>query len=166
MKAIAKRSVAAALVAVVLTLPAGLSAKAKRGATLVVTRLDGTQVSGELIAVKPDTLLLLNAGAADLSVPFGDIHSVRIVRRSKIGKGVLYGFLAGALGGAVWGAANQDPDVWGEDTPSREHSSASSDWPPAASWDWRQVPIRLSRSPASRRRLWAITGPASPPTRV
>jgi hypothetical protein len=99
------RLTACLLIIGLLVLPAALSTKGKRGATLVVTRLDGTLVSGELIAVKLDSLPLLDTGAADLSVDFGDIPSVRIVRRSKIGKGVLYGFLGGALGGAVWGAA-------------------------------------------------------------
>jgi hypothetical protein len=97
--------------------PPGLAAKQKRGTTLIVTKLDGTQVSGELIAVKPESLLLLAGGTADLSVPLGEIQTVRIVRKSKIGKGMLYGFLAGALGGAAWGAANKDSDVWGEQTP-------------------------------------------------
>ena len=52
--------IAVVLTAGLLGLPAGLSAKQRQGATLVVTKLDGAQVSGELIAVRPDSLLLLS----------------------------------------------------------------------------------------------------------
>jgi len=52
----------------------------------------------------------------DESVDLADIKTVRIVRRSRAGKGALYGFLVGAAGGALWGSANQDEDVWGNGT--------------------------------------------------
>lgn len=79
--------------------PAALSAKERRGAQLIVTRLDGSQVSGELMAVKPDSLFLLSGGK-DLSVPLADVRTVRIVRRSRAGLG---GALVGAaIGGGVW----------------------------------------------------------------
>jgi len=87
-----------ALVVFTLIAPAGLAAKERRGADLVVTTLDGTLVSGELIAVKPDSLLLLAAGAADLSVPLGDIHTVRIVRRSRSRSFALIGAALGFVG--------------------------------------------------------------------
>ena len=111
-----KRSVASILAVLVLLLPAGLAAKGRRGATLVVTKLDGRRDSGELIAVKPDTLLLLGGGT-DVSVALADIQTVRLVRKSRAGAGMLLGLLAGAAGGAAWGAANKDDDVYGEYTP-------------------------------------------------
>jgi hypothetical protein len=60
-------------------LPTGLAAKVKHGASLVVTRVDGSLAAGELIAVRPDSLLLLSAGK-DRTVDLADIETVRIVR--------------------------------------------------------------------------------------
>ena len=81
--------------------PAGARADERRGAELVVTRLDGSRVSGELIAVKPGSLLLLAPGGTDASVDLTAIRSVRIVRKSQAGPfaGVAggAGFLTGAL---------------------------------------------------------------------
>src|SRR4030042_1573015 len=96
--------IAVALVISLLALPAGLSAKERRGADLIVTRLDGSKARGELIAVKQDTLLLFSPGT-DLTIPLADIKAVQIVRKSRAGKGALYGFRAGAVGGAGGGLA-------------------------------------------------------------
>jgi len=115
MKTITAKLIASALIISFLVLPADLSAKERRGADLIVTRLDGSQVSGELIAVKRDSLLLLSNGR-DESIDLADVKTVRIVKKSRAGKGALYGFLAGAAGGALWGSANQDSDVWGNGT--------------------------------------------------
>lgn len=97
------RLTACLLIIGLLVLPAALSAKAKRGATLVVTRADGTQVMGELIAVRPDSLVLLSPSGADVSVGSAEIASVRIVRPSKIGKGALWGGVSGVLAGGLLG---------------------------------------------------------------
>jgi len=101
---------ACALAASFLVQAPDLAAKERKGAGLVVTKLDGTLVSGELIAVKPDSLLLLAAGAADLSVPLGDIHAVRVVRRSKAGTLSLIGGVAGfvGMGGVVLAIADEE----------------------------------------------------------
>jgi hypothetical protein len=92
-----------ALVVALLIAPAGLSAKEKRGARLLVTKLDGRLSEGELIAVKPDSLLLLSGGT-DVSVGVAEIKCVRIVRPSKIGRGTLLGGLGGVLVGGALGA--------------------------------------------------------------
>jgi len=115
MKITPAKAIASALAVSLLALPDGLSAKERRGAELVVTRLDGSQVNGELIAVKRDSLLLLSYGR-DESIDLADVKTVRIVKKSRAGKGALYGFLVGAAGGALWGSANQDSDVWGNGT--------------------------------------------------
>jgi hypothetical protein len=94
--------VALSLVAALLIAPAGLSAKERRGAMLLVTKLDGRLSEGELIAVKPDSLLLLSGGT-DVSVGLAEIKSVRIVRESMAGKGALWGFLGGSLVGGTLG---------------------------------------------------------------
>ncbi|MBE3112562.1 MAG: hypothetical protein IMZ46_18975, partial [Acidobacteria bacterium] len=94
--------IAVALVISLLALPADLSAKEKRGATLIVTRLDGSQVAGELIAVKSDSLLLLSYGR-DESIDLAGIKSVKIVRKSRAGLFAGIGGAAGATAGAFVG---------------------------------------------------------------
>jgi len=96
--------------------PPGLSAKGRRGAVVVVIRHDGGQVRGEIIAVKPDSLLILRGGA-DLSIPRAKIHSVQILRRSQKGPGTLWGLLIGAAVGVGLGMSYGDSGVHGIRTP-------------------------------------------------
>ena len=108
--------IAPTLIVLLLIIPANVSAKERRGAELVVTQHDGSQVSGELIAVKRDSLLLLSYGR-DESIDLAGIKTVRVVKRSMAGKGFLYGFLVGAAGGAVVGLAMGRTDMGGNATP-------------------------------------------------
>jgi hypothetical protein len=84
------------LIVSLLILPAIVDAKEKPGAEVVVTRLDGSQAGGELIAVKPDSLLLLSEANKDETVGIADIKSVRIVRKSRAVKYALIGLVTGA----------------------------------------------------------------------
>jgi len=104
MKAKTARRFVSALVVGALVLPAGLAAKDKRGATVVVTRTDGQVFEGELIAVKPDSLFLLSADGRDVTADLADIREVRIVRRARAL--LLAGIVgaAGATAGATVGA--------------------------------------------------------------
>ena len=108
MKQTLNQLTAITLLLVLFSLPAPLLAREKRGADLVVTKLDGSQVSGELIAVKRDSLLLLGLDGKDESVVVADIAIIRIVRRSKAWRGLLYGFVPGAIGGAIWASQGMD----------------------------------------------------------
>ena len=91
--------VATVLALLILVLPGALSARERRGANLVITLKDGHFVTGELIAVKPDSLLLL--AEKDESVDLAGIRSIRIVRKSKARLGGVYGILAGTLIGGI-----------------------------------------------------------------
>jgi hypothetical protein len=91
-----------ALIIEILCLPSALSAKARRGALVVLTKVDGAEVKGELVSVKPDSLLLLKSGDA-LTIPRVRVHSVTIMRRSRMASGALTGFTAGVLAGVSWG---------------------------------------------------------------
>jgi hypothetical protein len=98
-------AVSALIVSLALGLPGGLAAKERRGAELVVTSKDGRVAQGELIAVKPASLLLLDhMTGRDVSVALTDVSLIRIVRESKALTGLLIGLVPGAVGGAVWGA--------------------------------------------------------------
>ncbi len=113
MKKIFGKFITPALIVLLLVIPSNMTAKERRGADLVVTRLDGSQVSGELIAVKKDSLLLLSYGR-DESVDLATIKTLRIVKKSLAGKGALYGFLAGALFGAIGASGGVDEYSAGE----------------------------------------------------
>ena len=93
-----------------------LAAEERRGAEVVIQTHNERQVGGELIAVKQNSLLLLDGkSGADVSVDVPDIVLVKIVKKSKAGPGALFGFLGGAGLGAITAAAdkaNQDEDPW------------------------------------------------------
>jgi len=96
-------------------LSANLYAKERRGATLIIqrkidqiknTRLKDTPwetsvmtgIRGELIAVKPNSLLLLDAEGKDVSIDIADIKVIRIVKKSKLLTGIWVGI---AIGGGT-----------------------------------------------------------------
>ena len=114
MKRWSDRLVATVVALLILALPGTLSARERRGADLIITRQDGRQVQGELIAVKPDTLVLLTSDAKDVSVVLVEIKTIRILRRSKAVEGMFWGLWAGAVGGAIWGgtAASDEEVGW------------------------------------------------------
>jgi hypothetical protein len=107
------RLVSGSVLAVLLfAAPAGIAAEERRGAAVLVLRSDGLEVPGELIAVKPEALIL-RRGGTDLTIPRPKIHSIQILRRSKRGTGTLIGFLAGASVGALWGVARGPDPIHG-----------------------------------------------------
>ncbi|OGD10378.1 MAG: hypothetical protein A2Y86_01375 [Candidatus Aminicenantes bacterium RBG_13_62_12] len=116
MKNVFGKLIAPSMIVLLLVIPTNVLAKERRGANLIVTRLDGSQVSGELIAVKRESLLLLSYGR-DESIDLADVKTVRIIKKSLAGKGALYGFLAGAVGGAGVGLAMGRTDMLEEKTP-------------------------------------------------
>jgi hypothetical protein len=94
MRKISRLLIISTMTALLTGLPNGLEAKGRQGASLVVTRIDGSSAAGELIAVRQDSLLLLSAGK-DLTVDLADIETVRVLRKSRT---LLFAGLGGALG--------------------------------------------------------------------
>lgn len=77
-------------------------AKEKKGAELIIQKTDGNQVRGELIAVKENSLLLLERDSgADVSVGASDIKTITIVKKSKTGTYVWTLLPIGAVIGAA-----------------------------------------------------------------
>jgi len=72
------------------------SKKQKQGDVVKIQKKDGNQIKGELVAVKQNSLLLLDAEGKDTSIDITDIRVIWI-KKSKTGKGAAYG--------ALWGAA-------------------------------------------------------------
>ncbi len=84
------------------------SKERKHGAKLIITKKDGWQIEGELITVKPNSLLLLDTEGKDVSVGIADIKVIRIVKKSKATLGAGIGFLVcGGVGALI--APNLQP---------------------------------------------------------
>ena len=106
MKAKGKKFIALFLVFSLVLLSGNLYAKERRGAKLIVTKKDGQQIRGELITVKPNSLLLLNTEGKDVSVDIADIKIIKIKRKSKALLGAGIGLLAGIVAAKI-GIINQ-----------------------------------------------------------
>lgn len=78
-----KKLISLFLVFSLMLLSVNLYAEERRGAELIITKKDGQQIRGELITVKSNSLLLLNAEGKDVSVDIADIEVIRIVKKSK-----------------------------------------------------------------------------------
>jgi hypothetical protein len=97
----------------------------KHGANLIIQKINGQQVSGELITVKPSSLLLLNTEGKDVSIDIADIKVIRVVKKSQVVKGAFGGLLGGAGTGAYfaglfglvirasWGETSSKMAEWG-----------------------------------------------------
>ncbi len=85
--------------ACILVCPLGLAAKERRGAELIVRKLDGQFIRGELIAVRETSLLLKESqNSADETVDIEEISRITVVKKLKIGYASVAGFV---LGGAL-----------------------------------------------------------------
>jgi len=102
-----KKFISLFLVVSLLALSGNLYAK-KRGAELLIQKKNGSSFKGELIAVKENSLLLLQDSVVDVSIDIEDIKIIRIVKKSKLLKGMGIGLLIGAGGGAILGYAQGD----------------------------------------------------------
>ena len=86
-----------------------LTAKERQGADLVIQKINGQRVRGELIAVKQNSLLLKdNYSGVDKTVGIDDIRVITIVKKSKLLEGGLIGLLLGGVIGFVIGYPQGD----------------------------------------------------------
>ncbi len=102
MNPLGKKFISLFLIFSLMMLPTSLYAK-KRGAKLIVTKLDGQQIKGELITVKPNSLLLLDTEGKDVSIDIADIKVIEIVKKlmEKAGLGAGIGALIGITVGTL-----------------------------------------------------------------
>ncbi len=103
-----KKFISLFLVFSLLMLSVNLYAKERRGAKLIITQKDGQWINGELITVKPNSLLLLNNEGKDVSVDIADIKIIVIVKKSKALLGSGLGFLIGAGWGMMIAVLSPD----------------------------------------------------------
>jgi hypothetical protein len=92
-------------------------ANERRGAQLKIFKTDGEYITGELIAVKSSSLLLMDStSSADVSVSFETVESVEVVRKPRIilgaGLGLAIGAGIGVLTGFLFGS--DEPEESGE----------------------------------------------------
>jgi len=84
-------------------LSVNLYAKERRGAKLSVWKIGDQKIKGELIAVKEDSLLLLESeSGADVSVNIKDIAEIRTVNKASVTTGAVFGILIGGVIGVFW----------------------------------------------------------------
>ena len=91
--------------------------KERQGAQLKIFKTDGEYITGELIAVKKSTLLLMDSiSSADVSVSFEEIESIKVARKPRIllgaGLGLTIGAGVGILTGFLFGS--DEPEGNGE----------------------------------------------------
>lgn len=88
-----------------LIFPTTISAK-KRNKGIRLMVISDKVVKGELFKVKKDSLFILVGRRRSLrgvDVDISKIKTIKIIKKSKIGKGLLYGFLIGTSVGVLWG---------------------------------------------------------------
>ena len=107
-----KRIMFIILVGVLLSVPALGMSKERRGAEVKIKIQDGRVVRGELITVKPDSLLILDRySGSDMSVDLRDVREVFIVKKSKFWTSAGLGLLIGGASGVLLGyALGDDPE--------------------------------------------------------
>lgn len=82
----------------------------KKGAELIIQKRGGLKVRGELIAVKEESLLLMERETGgDVSVDVKEIRAVVIVKKPKLNYGFFGGLLVGGALGGYLGATMYGP---------------------------------------------------------
>jgi hypothetical protein len=110
-----RKAISLFLVFSILALSMPLTAKERKGADLIVQRTDGTQVRGELIAVKQSSLLLMERDSgADVTVDIEEISVITIAKKWKAGNGFLIGSIVGAVSGAGFAAYMMANPIFGK----------------------------------------------------
>ncbi len=103
-----KKLISLFLIFSIISLYGNLYAKERQGAELLIQRIDGQQVKGELIAIKKNSLLLKESkSGADATVDVKDIKVITIKKKSKALLGAGLGLLAGIGIGAAYGNAKE-----------------------------------------------------------
>jgi hypothetical protein len=89
---------------ILIALPSELLTKGRRGAKLQIQKKDATYLTGELIAVKKESLLLVDSDTAvDISVALDDIEVIEILKKPKLLFGAGIGLVLGAAVGTASG---------------------------------------------------------------
>jgi small nuclear ribonucleoprotein (snRNP)-like protein len=104
--------IAACFLAIALILPCFVSAKERKfGRNLFIKMKDGRTVEGELLAVKGDLLIMMEASSlTGVEVQLGEALYLKVNKKSKFLQGLELGFLSGAATGGVIGLLSGDDE--------------------------------------------------------
>lgn len=91
---------------IILMLTAPIPAKERHGADVLIRKIDGTEVRGELIAVKSQALLVLARTGGDVTTPVSEIDYVKVIKKAHPWWGAGIGLLTGIACGMFYGAIN------------------------------------------------------------
>ncbi|MBN1223330.1 MAG: hypothetical protein JXB23_08770 [Candidatus Aminicenantes bacterium] len=98
------KKITASVFVFTLFLLSGILFAEKKGAEVIVEKNDGREVKGELIAVKMDSLLLMDSvTGADATIGVADIRNIKVTKGPKTLIDAGLGFLAGAGVGSLIG---------------------------------------------------------------
>jgi hypothetical protein len=89
--------------------------KEKPGATIVVQKMDGQTIRGELLEARNGTLnLLIYENATKVNIRLDELNSLRIEKKNAFLKGLGIGILVGAAAGAIGGFLSGDDKASGQ----------------------------------------------------
>lgn len=101
-----KKLIVSSLVISILFLSGNMLAQGRKGADLIIQKRNGQQIRGELIAVKNNSLVLMERkSGADVTADVNEIRIIVVARKSKALIGVVSGVLIGGISGALIGSA-------------------------------------------------------------
>ena len=96
-----KQTISLFLTVSILILSGNSFARERKGTDLIIQRTDGTQIRGELIAVKADSLLLLEReSGADMTIEIDAVKFITVVNKLN----ALDGFITGSILGLILGS--------------------------------------------------------------
>ena len=103
MKNHARRKLLLVVLAASLVLdPNALLARGRRGAHIVLSLKDSRQAAGELIAVRGESLLILDSAGMDRSFDIADVVKLRISKKAKTAPAAIIGGLTGGACGLAY----------------------------------------------------------------
>lgn len=106
-----KKIIVLLLIFSLFSLYGNVHAKERHGADLKIQKKAGQQIRGELIAVKENSLLLMERDSgADATVDIEDIKVVKIVKKSKTFIGAGLGLLISGGAGYLFGYISECPE--------------------------------------------------------
>jgi hypothetical protein len=92
-----KKFITLFLIFSILLLSGNIYAKERKGADLIIQKVNGIRERGELIAVKQDSILLLDKySGEDMAIDFRDIGDIKIVRKARVLATSFAGLIVGA----------------------------------------------------------------------
>jgi hypothetical protein len=97
-----KKAISLFLVFSVLLLSGNMFAKGRKGADLIINSADGYQVRGELIAVRQNSILLMERDSGrDVNIDVGKVRKIRVMKKADALWGGIIGFGTGAITATV-----------------------------------------------------------------